>query len=666
MFGVVFMQTLEAVLVGQEGSTQLVFNLSGDIAVSKQVISQVNTLPGILLPLNLDSRPGNRVLTYQVGNLVSLAAFLSSHTVSIDEICTILRKFTQTLMDSRNQSLQLERFSYDPRYIFWDAGSAQVKLVYYPFETGSWPMSGYQGLMRNIAVDWFTPPTGEDSDRVERFKAHCLQPGLTHGMLLAGLEELTSGVSPWKPVEAPLPTAPREPAYAPEKKSAPTALVVAATAAAVLMVALGIGFMLLPREPLGVAVNEKPPIASTQIDIATEPAPLAPEPEDEPAEAEDNPTEAVDNPAEPAAEPAESTEDLLAPTEEPALPVAELTDPAGDSVELTAEPREAEEIPEASAPETVNEPLTSAEETPEPAAEPTEATAEPTEPAAEPTEAAAEPTEATAEPTATTPEPSASNAPTEAPTATRPETAVNPPEIAWPDRDAVPVQTAVVADYLRAGQIGSAVKAFVEAVKYDLAAVYLQRGEELADRGLYAEAAEDFQTAISLGADAPAYYLLLADSYLALNDSTMALAVLESGLATTADELLNAKYDQLRPPTAPQTPSTAPSAAASPVSRPLPELPPGYIYRSQVIWVTGINAYAVSTSIQVGEISAIIASTVPANATDRRIFYISYDPSIVNVDMYGRFEGIRPGRTTLSASTRDGDYYATFTITVTK
>ena len=71
--------------------------------------------------------------------------------------------------------------------------------------------------------------------------------------------------------------------------------------------------------------------------------------------------------------------------------------------------------------------------------------------------------------------------------------------------------------------------------------------------------------------------------------------------------------------------------------------------------MTDVQVSADPTEISVGGITQVVASVLPANATDKKITYKSSNPSIASVDSEtGVVTGISGGTATITASSSNG------------
>lgn len=80
--------------------------------------------------------------------------------------------------------------------------------------------------------------------------------------------------------------------------------------------------------------------------------------------------------------------------------------------------------------------------------------------------------------------------------------------------------------------------------------------------------------------------------------------------------------------------------------------------------VTGIDLNVQNADLLLGETVQLLATVIPANASDKSVVWASDDPSIVSIDQNGNVLGELPGTTTISVTTVDGGFAAQATINV--
>ena len=81
--------------------------------------------------------------------------------------------------------------------------------------------------------------------------------------------------------------------------------------------------------------------------------------------------------------------------------------------------------------------------------------------------------------------------------------------------------------------------------------------------------------------------------------------------------------------------------------------------------VTGINVDAWQVNLQVGQTRQMIASVVPSNATNQKIWWWAESQSIATVSDSGLIRAVSAGTTRVTATTDDGGYLYNITVTVT-
>jgi uncharacterized protein YjdB len=87
---------------------------------------------------------------------------------------------------------------------------------------------------------------------------------------------------------------------------------------------------------------------------------------------------------------------------------------------------------------------------------------------------------------------------------------------------------------------------------------------------------------------------------------------------------------------------------------------------SLVISVTGISSISGSSTVSIGSTTTFSASVTPGNATNQTITWSSGTPGVATVNSSGVVTSVATGVATITATTADGSYIATKSITVTK
>ena len=85
----------------------------------------------------------------------------------------------------------------------------------------------------------------------------------------------------------------------------------------------------------------------------------------------------------------------------------------------------------------------------------------------------------------------------------------------------------------------------------------------------------------------------------------------------------------------------------------------------QPVAVTGITLDPTELEIQTGRSAQVTAAVLPEDADDQTVTWTSSNESIATVDANGRVRGIAEGTAVITATTNDGAYTATCTVTVT-
>ncbi|NLA27383.1 MAG: hypothetical protein GX878_08325, partial [Firmicutes bacterium] len=80
--------------------------------------------------------------------------------------------------------------------------------------------------------------------------------------------------------------------------------------------------------------------------------------------------------------------------------------------------------------------------------------------------------------------------------------------------------------------------------------------------------------------------------------------------------------------------------------------------------VTGVTLDQTAISLGVSETVELIAAVLPANATNRNVFWQSDNPDVALVNQWGKVVGYSPGTTTIRVFTEDGGFSAFCQVTV--
>lgn len=89
-----------------------------------------------------------------------------------------------------------------------------------------------------------------------------------------------------------------------------------------------------------------------------------------------------------------------------------------------------------------------------------------------------------------------------------------------------------------------------------------------------------------------------------------------------------------------------------------------FAFAATNINVTGVSLSMSNLSIQYGETVKLTASVSPYNATNRKVSWSSANTKVATVSSSGVVKGVKAGKTTVTATTKDGAYQATCKITV--
>lgn len=90
---------------------------------------------------------------------------------------------------------------------------------------------------------------------------------------------------------------------------------------------------------------------------------------------------------------------------------------------------------------------------------------------------------------------------------------------------------------------------------------------------------------------------------------------------------------------------------------------PYTVTEKQNVPVTGITLPE-TLSLTVGDTRTVTATVAPADATDKSITWTSSDSSVVSVDAQGKLTALKAGTATITATTADGGFSDTCTVTV--
>ena len=82
--------------------------------------------------------------------------------------------------------------------------------------------------------------------------------------------------------------------------------------------------------------------------------------------------------------------------------------------------------------------------------------------------------------------------------------------------------------------------------------------------------------------------------------------------------------------------------------------------------VTGIGIETTSLDLALGDDYYLNAWVIPANASGKTINWTTSDPKVATVDEYGWIEALGIGTAVITATTAEGGFSATCTVTVTE
>lgn len=179
----------------QNGLTHLTFNVSGDVVVSRNQAALINSLSACLLPIEITEKAGGYAITYNVGSRISLSKYFLQNKVDKATLLTILKGICTPLSLCKENRLYMENFSFDPDYIFRNSLSSELKLIYFPFETGQQAIPALKSLLSKIFHEFLNPEDSNDVEYINRI-THCYnQQNFTPFMLITLIDQLEAELS---------------------------------------------------------------------------------------------------------------------------------------------------------------------------------------------------------------------------------------------------------------------------------------------------------------------------------------------------------------------------------------------------------------------------------------------------------------------------------------
>ena len=88
-------------------------------------------------------------------------------------------------------------------------------------------------------------------------------------------------------------------------------------------------------------------------------------------------------------------------------------------------------------------------------------------------------------------------------------------------------------------------------------------------------------------------------------------------------------------------------------------------YSAETVHVTGVDVSPATVSLEEGETESLTATVSPSNATDKSVSWSSSNTSVATVNSSGVVTAVSAGTATITATTTDGGYTDTCTVTVT-
>ena len=86
----------------------------------------------------------------------------------------------------------------------------------------------------------------------------------------------------------------------------------------------------------------------------------------------------------------------------------------------------------------------------------------------------------------------------------------------------------------------------------------------------------------------------------------------------------------------------------------------------ETIKVTGVSLNKTNINLYVNDTAKLTATVKPNNASNKQVTWKSSNPDVVSVDANGNIKALKEGSATITVTTKDGNYTATCTVTVSK
>ena len=83
------------------------------------------------------------------------------------------------------------------------------------------------------------------------------------------------------------------------------------------------------------------------------------------------------------------------------------------------------------------------------------------------------------------------------------------------------------------------------------------------------------------------------------------------------------------------------------------------------VLVTGVEVEPSELTVEIGKVTDVTANVIPENADDKNVTWTSSDNNVATVNNSGEVTGVSLGTTTITATTNDGGFTDTCTVTVT-
>jgi len=143
---------INAMIIEKGGNSNLVFEISKDVRINKERADLINSraLEGAA-HIDFGDKPGYYLLTYDMGRMISLSKLLRLRPVSEKTVCTILLNILDVISGAGAIQTQAGDFTLDMDYIYVDFLKNNVKLAFFPFDTGVKTADRLRGMIRSLS-----------------------------------------------------------------------------------------------------------------------------------------------------------------------------------------------------------------------------------------------------------------------------------------------------------------------------------------------------------------------------------------------------------------------------------------------------------------------------------------------------------------------------------